>query len=620
MADARADRFEDKRSDAEPYGLTRRSVLQGAIGATALSVAHRPALHAQEQPPTATASARIAVYPQPGSRTAPPGTGISFRGIAPDEIGTGPRGVIVSGAESGDHSGIWLPHSDGNGASFLPDAVFHPGERVTVQTSLNITGSPTGALVFTISRPAPVTVHAAEKDPEDPALIHSFRTRPDLRPPAITVERHDDALADGLVFLGPKRGTGPNGALIVDEQGEPVWFRPVSSAVEEVYDFRTQQYRGEPVLTWWEGISSRGQGYGHLIIANAAYEEIAAIRAGNGYLGADLHEFLISARDTALVLVYHMIEWDLTAVGGGDSYPVIDSIVQEIDIETGAVLMEWHSLEHVALEDSYRTQEDLDPGQSYDYFHINSIAEDADGHLLVSARNTWASYKFDRVTGDLIWTLGGKQSDFEMGDGTETVYQHDIRPWPNNEVTLFDNGASPKVNDFSRGVRLALDLEAETVTLLREYVHPLEILSFSQGNMQVLPNGNVFIGWGDQQWLSEFSAEGDLLQDWILPETVQSYRGYKGEWSGHPAEPPAIVAERASRGEVRVFASWNGATELAEWRVMSADDKSELATSARTGFETVITLTTDTSWIMVEALDAAGKVLATSSTVPITEL
>jgi hypothetical protein len=300
------------------------------------------------------------------------------------------------------------------------------------------------------------------------------------------------------------------------------------------------------------------------------------------------------------------------------SYPVIDSIIQEIDIETGAVLMEWHSLEHVALEDSYRTLEDLDSGQSFDYFHINSVAEDADGHLLVSARNTWASYKLDRVTGELIWTLGGKRSDFEMEDGTRTVYQHDIRPWPNNEVTLFDNGAGPKVNDYSRGVRIALDLGGETATQLREYIHPLQILSSSQGNMQVLPNGNVFIGWGDQQWLSEFDAGGTLIQDWNLPELIHSYRGYKYEWSGRPADLPAVVAERTSRAEVRVFASWNGATDVASWRVMSADDKFELATSARTGFETAISVTTDASWIMVEALDATGKVLGTSALTPIT--
>jgi hypothetical protein len=42
----------------------------------------------------------------------------------------------------------------------------------------------------------------------------------------------------------------------------------------------------------------------------------------------------------------------------------------------------------------------------FDYFHVNSIQQDTDGNLIVSARNTWAAYKIDDATGAGIWRLG----------------------------------------------------------------------------------------------------------------------------------------------------------------------------------------------------------------------
>ena len=614
MSDARDDRFVDVNSRAGPSGLSRRSVLRGAVGTATPTVAHRSLLHGQDATPTTTSPATILAYPQPGARTACPGTGISLRGIAPEDVGP----IVVVGAESGEHPGIVLPHSDGMGISFLPDHAFQPGEEVSVRTRHEIAGAESGDFSFTVSRPKPIFADPVRNPAEDPAQVDPYRTRPGLRPPLVTTRDHGEGLADGLIFIATKRGTGRNGASILDNAGEPVWFFPAEITVEELYDFRAQRYQGEPVLTWWQGIVTGGHGYGHFVIRDDSYELVTAFPAGNGYPGADLHEFVITPRDTALILIYHVIGWDLSPVGGEVDGFAIDSIVQEIDIATGAVIFEWHSLDHIPLDEAIVEVSGENPEAAYDYFHINSVGEDTDGNLLVSARNTWACYKLDRATGEIIWRLGGKRSSYDLGEGVETAYQHDIRMMDNGDVTLFDNGAGPKVHEISRGIRVALDHDAGTATLVREYVHPESILSFSQGNMQVLPNGNVFIGWGDQQFASEFAADGTLLRDWVLPEEKQSYRAYRYPWVGRPADPPAVLAERTESGEVAVFASWNGATEVAEWRVMSVDDKSELTTSARSGFETAITITTDVSWIMVEALDATGKVLGTSALTRIT--
>ena len=229
--------------------------------------------------------------------------------------------------------------------------------------------------------------------------------------------------------------------MILDEDGELVWFRPLDT--EGVTDFRAQRYDGRPVLTWWRGQSEQGIGDGHFVIVDDAYREIATVSAGNGLAG-DIHEFLITERDTALILVYDRIPRDLSAVGGPADGAIWDGIVQELEIPSGRVLFEWHSAEHVELEESYADVPQAERGaeaDAYDYFHPNSVELDDDGNFIVSARNTHAVYKLARSDGEVLWRLGGKRSDYALGSGVRFAWQHDARRQPDGTLTLYDNVA-----------------------------------------------------------------------------------------------------------------------------------------------------------------------------------
>src|SRR5262249_27356462 len=150
----------------------------------------------------------------------------------------------------------------------------------------------------------------------------------------------------------------------------------------------------------------------------------ASVKAGNGY-EIDVHEFLLTSKGTALVTIYAPKTVDLTPVGGPSTYQTLDSILQEIDIATGKVLLEGHALDHIPLTDSYAPV--VEP---YDYFHINSIDVALDGNLLVSARNTSCIYKLDRKTGAVLWRLGGQSSDFSFRPDAGFLFQHDARAQP----------------------------------------------------------------------------------------------------------------------------------------------------------------------------------------------
>ncbi|MCZ2837186.1 arylsulfotransferase family protein [Modestobacter sp. VKM Ac-2985] len=447
--------------------------------------------------------------------------------------------------------------------------------------------------------------------------VPAFVSRPDLTAPDIEITPAAAAPeADGsLVMLGPKSDGAPlTGVLIVDEAGEPVWIHPTES---RSYDVRVQELDGEQVLTWWQGTSPVvGMGIGEFVIVDDSYREIATITTGGDVDPgqADIHEGRLTPDGTALIAAYVKEQVDLTAFGGPEDGWVWDNVVQEVDVDTGEVLFSWRSLDHVPME-ATKSELPEDGGTEdapFDYFHVNSVAEDADGSLLVSARNTWAVYDVDRESGDVLWTLGGEEGDFELGDGVEFAWQHDAERQADGTLTLFDNQSEPDIGPTSRGLRLDLDEQARTATLVTEYLPPdPDRLAGSQGSLEQLANGNVFIGWGSRPFYSEFAADGTLLWDAALG-SGDNYRAYRQEWTATPAEPPdAVLADGA------VHVSWNGATEVDSWRLVAGDD--EVSAEAgqpvpRSSFETRLPVDGDPAYLAVEALDADGRVLG--STVP----
>ena len=438
-----------------------------------------------------------------------------------------------------------------------------------------------------------------------PAKVRTFLTRPDLRPPVITIRHPARGAAEGHLFIAPSSGPGQRGVLIFDNAGEPLWFHPTPVTAT---DFRAQIWKDKPVLTWWEGTySQEGLGRGVYVMVDDSYREIARIRAG-GNRDGDLHEFQLTRSGTALVTKNEAVRRDITAFGGGPNGLVWGGVVQEIALPSGRVLSEWRSLDHIGLDEAYSRPNESD----FDYFHINSIDEDTDGHLLVSARNTWGVYKIHRRTGQVIWRLGGRKSDFRMGKGTVTAWQHDARSHEGGRlISIFDNGAAPQVQTQSRAILVRLDMERMTATLERAYKHrPGRIVSKFMGNAQMLPDGGVVAGWGSEPFVTEFAPGGAIRFEALMPPGGQNYRAYRLPWQGTPAVPPRL-ARGLVRGKRGIHVSWNGATEVASWQLRYGPSAGALEGGPvvpRAGFETYLgPRPAGAVWASVVALDRAGK-------------
>ena len=384
-------------------------------------------------------------------------------------------------------------------------------------------------------------------------------------------------VAPGLLFLAPSSGPGQRGLLVADDAGEVVWFRPLSPRT--AMNFRAQSWQGEPVLTWWESLPGGGLAHGEHVIADASYREIARFPAGNGR-PSDLHELLLTDRGTALVTsleVRHRGARGLT-LGG---------IVQELEVPSARVLFEWRSLDHVGVDETYSTK----VGYPWDYFHVNSIDVAADGNLLVSARNTWTVYKVNRRTGAVMWRLGGRRSDFSLGEGARFAWQHDARGHDGGRaLSVFDNGVGR-----SRGLVLALDEQRMRATVVHEYPHAPPLHAHKLGSVQLLGNGDVLVGWGTDPHFTEYAHAGGVRLDATLPHGGENYRTLRFPWVGKPTDQPAAVV----RGTT-VYASWNGATDVAAWKIEPGGPR-----IPRTGFETALPFREGT----VVALDTRGRAL-----------
>ena len=559
----------------------------------------------------------VTVSPQPGSRDAQGHTQISFLGVPAAAL----RVLSVVGSRTGRHRGRLLAYSQGDGASFVPARPFVEGESVTVRARVRLgSRSVPASDVFAIEHHDPISTPPETPQPVGTVGVQSYVSRPDLHPPAVTVSAQSAAVAPGDEFLAPYSGPGQAGPMILDPAGRLVWFKPLPPNVSAT-NFRVQEYLGAPVLTWWQGdISVHGFGLGVGVIANSSYAEIAHVAAGNG-LHADLHEFQLTPRGTALITAYDPQLCNLSSAGGSVNAAATDGIVQEIDVRTGLVRFQWTSLGHVALADSYELARKFSTGWPFDFFHVNSVDPEPGG-LLVSARNTWATYDIDPRSGQIVWQLGGKHTSFTLARGTATAWQHDSRLLPDGDISIFDNGSAPLVHQQSRGVVVSLNAQQKTATLAGQFTRPAPIVADSQGNMQALPNGDWFLGWGQVSDFSEFNAAGELLFDAHLPGHVQSYRAFRFGWEGAPSEPPEFAVQSEASGAQVVYASWNGATRVASWNVYAGPDTASLplvAQAPRTGFETAIALPPRTQgpYVTVQALDASGTVLGTAAAKPL---
>lgn len=461
----------------------------------------------------------------------------------------------------------------------------------------------------------------------------------DFQPPKLVVNK-TGTTEPGFLFLGPRGGvqTAGQAALIYDEEGNLVYEGP-----EEVTaNFMVQELNNESVITFWAGeMMDIGYGYGSVHILDSSYKEIHTVTLEGAFVTPDnstkdsyidLHESHITPQNTLLVTAYNLTQHDLTSINGSSSDWMLDSHFYEIDISTNEILNSWSALEqeadiplttsHQGLGSDVGTQD-----APYDAYHINAITTTNNGYL-VSLRHMWSGYYLHH-NGTVIWRVSGEDGgDFKQIGDAGFSWQHDMRVFNETDeglvLNLFNNANTPTNTESpTTGVSLAIDLTKKTVTSLRSLSDPSDsIHSVSQGSYQLLSetSGHVFMDYGSISKVKEYDGDGNLVLSAQFGEdnAVASYRGYRCQWSAVPFWSPVANVTTTNNG-ADVFMSWNGATDYDNWVVYSGasndSNSQQIGSANRTGFETMISLTSPpTSPIHVVARQGE-TVLGTSDSV-----
>jgi len=169
----------------------------------------------------------------------------------------------------------------------------------------------------------------------------------------------------------------------------------------------------------------------------------------------------------------------------------------------GEIVWEWRSWEHMAPEDFPITPQD----HRAEWTHGNTVAETADGNILVSFRNISTVILIERATGDIIWKLGAPP----------LAQQHDPRPLPNGNVLIFDNGTHRRDHPaiFSR----VIEVDPRTSEIVWQYRDRslFEFFSPYISGAQRLPNGNTLICEGCHGRIFEVTAGGEVVWEYVNP-------------------------------------------------------------------------------------------------------
>jgi hypothetical protein len=454
---------------------------------------------------------------------------------------------------------------------------------------------------------------------------YSFVSQPKLHPPKLIWKvKHGASLAHGYFLIAntPNLGAGPmagqSGPELIDSHGHPVWFVPVSRSVV-AHNLALQTYNGKPALSYWVGVENAAGVIksGKDIVVNQQYKTVATLKGKDGWI-VDLHEMVIDGTD-AWVIASKSERKDLRPEHGPRHGTFVDNAVQEYDLTNGKLLHTWDAADHIKTGDTY--MKFIRDGV-WDPYHMNSLQLTGSKTFLVSLRNTWAAYQIDMSTGKADWTLGGKHSTFRFKGKAQFQWQHDVQLHRNNVVSVFDDhcckvnrkGQLLVPNGPTRGLVLKLDMGRKTASMTQQYTRGKHFYAAFLGDTDLLSNGGAVIGWGSgsPSFFSEYGRSGRLLLDVELPTNDQTYRATLDHWTGTPSKRP-VGAVKTKGGRATVYASWNGATGVQQWRVLagnSAKHLSAVATKGNTGFEERIVLSKKYKKYEVIALDGKGTTMA----------
>lgn len=499
------------------------------------------------------------LFPVPGSSCVPAGTEIlvRFKEVQPAELANLSEFISVTGSQSGAVKGTTTVLGDAKTIRFLPTIPFRLGETVTFQLE-PIAENETSPFLL---KQSTFQVYGFEDEPEefslnknidetrpifdysvknikssDPVVINGVSVPANF--PWLNIMAHDNPCQDYL-FLNHGEVQGEKYNLILDSNGDPVWYRIVP---DDRRDFKVfdNGHIGSLVRQGYPF----GLGY---VVTDQNFVVIDSFYVNwNGYR-TDQHELQIMQDGSWYMIGIKNYKVDMSKIvaGGQSNATVSESAIFGFPAGSKTPNFIWRAFDHMDIEDTFMPGENVLTSNNIRFPHMNAIDIDEDGHILLSSRHASEVTKINRQTGEIIWRLGGENNQFTFINdplqGPEN--QHDIRAVGNGRYTVFDNGKEHNPS-IARGVEWELDTENMTATLTWEYRQENGKYSTHMGSHQRLSNGNRLINWavGSTGILTtEVRPDGSKAFEFAYEDRSNCYRVFKFPWHGKVGAPYLVV-------------------------------------------------------------------------------
>lgn len=300
----------------------------------------------------------------------------------------------------------------------------------------------------------------------------------------------------------------------------------------------------------------------------------------------DCHGMTVAQNNNVILMGMDERYIDMSQIvpGGNPNALVQGLLIQEQD-RNHMPVFQWSSFDHFEITDAC-SYVDL-TGPVVDYVHANSVDEDQDGGILVSCLAMAECTKIDRTTGELVWRFGGYLSenpDFTILNDPLGGFssQHDFRHVEGSLYSVFDNGThhSPKI---SRASVYELDTQNMTADLVRNF-QVTGLYGSHMGSTQVLPDGNMLVGWGDvtgyqvRPDMTEVSPSGSqVFRGRINQLALESYRAYRFDWEGQALVPYLVALVLQAQNCVQLTYNVFGEEEYSSYDIYQGTTPANLS-------------------------------------------
>ncbi len=314
--------------------------------------------------------------------------------------------------------------------------------------------------------------------------------------------REEGAFQSGF-RIAPSLGVGGvNFITIVNDDGSPIWWTVFESPFAATQAYMTADGSG---ISYLLADYTRDTDIGKIVRQDWCGETLLEARAEWGH-----HDFLVRPDGG-----YTFVAADIRDHEGT---PVVGDAVVEMDADGGNATAIWSTWDHLAVT--------VPPGctpafypQGCDWTHGNGIAYQAsEDAYFYSSHAVSAIARLERNGGvdrgaTTTWIVSPVAPPATIGfadDATAWKNQHGFKPVGDDEYILFDNGPGD-VSTPSEVRRVRIDPAGGDVTTVWNSEYDGQHTSLLLGDVQLLPNGNYYVGWGSEAEITELRADDEAV-------------------------------------------------------------------------------------------------------------